>query len=176
MPFPNFLGLRALAAGRIDFSPGPGPATMEIPGAPPASPLICYEIIFPGQVVAAPTAKDGIRPQWLLNVTNDAWFGISSGPYQHLASTRLRAVEEGLPLVRTANNGVSGVYDAYGRVIAETLLGKRAIIDADLPAMLSEATFFSRFGNWALSVVMLIYVVVFPVFPKARIHATFRVS
>lgn len=175
MPIPNFFGLRALAADRVDFSPGPGPVTMEIPGAPPASPLICYEVIFPGHVVAA-DMKDGPRPQWLLNVTNDAWFGISSGPYQHLASARMRAVEEGLPLVRTANNGVSGVYDAYGRVIVETELGKQAVLDADLPTYLTERTIYSRLGNWSLSVVMLIYVVVFRVFPKSRIHATIRES
>ena len=174
MPIPNFFGLRALAAGRVDFSPGPGPVTMEIPGAPPASPLICYEVIFPGHVVAP--EHDGPRPQWLLNVTNDAWFGISSGPYQHLASARMRAVEEGLPLVRTANNGVSGVYDAYGRAVVEAGLGKRAVLDADLPTYLTERTIYSRLGNWSLSVVMLIYVVVFPVFPKPRIHATFRKS
>lgn len=170
MPLPSFLGRLALAAGRVDFSPGPGPVTLEIAGAPPASPLICYEAIFPGRVKA-----DGEpRPQWLLNVTNDAWFGMSSGPYQHLASARMRAVEEGLPLIRTANNGVSGVYDAYGRIRAETALGIRAVLDADLPRATPVETIYSRYGNLTLSVVLLIYIVVFPVFPKRRIHATFR--
>jgi apolipoprotein N-acyltransferase len=173
MPLPAFLGRLALAAERVDFSPGPGPVTLAIAGAPPASPLVCYEAIFPAHVTA-PWEDGAVRPQWLLNVTNDAWFGISSGPYQHLASARMRALEEGIPLVRAANNGVSGVYDAYGRVRAEAGLGRRAIVDADLPTPTPAVTFYSRYGNYTLSVVLLIYVVVFPVFPKGRIHATFR--
>jgi apolipoprotein N-acyltransferase len=175
MPLPAFLGRLALAADRTDFSPGPGPVTLAIAGAPPASPLICYEAIFPAHVTA-PWEDGAVRPQWLLNVTNDAWFGISSGPYQHLASARMRAVEEGIPLVRAANNGVSGVYDAYGRVRAEAGLGRRAVVDADLPTATPGVTLYSRYGNYTLSVVLLIYVVVFPVFPKGRIHATFRRS
>ena len=175
MPLPAFLGRLALAAERVDFSPGPGPVTLTIAGAPPASPLICYEAIFPGHVTA-PREDGAARPQWLLNVTNDAWFGISSGPYQHLASARMRAVEEGVPLVRAANNGVSGIFDAYGRVRAEAGLGRRAVIDADLPTPTPGATLYSRYGNHTLLVVLLIYVVVFPVFPKGRIRATFRKS
>ncbi len=175
MPLPSWLGRVALAADRTDFSPGPGPTTIAIAGAPPASPLVCYEAIFPAHVTAP--WEDGVtRPQWLLNVTNDAWFGISSGPYQHLASARMRAVEEGIPLVRAANNGVSGVYDAFGRVRAEAGLGHRAIVDADLPTAIASATPYARYGNYTLSVVLLIYVVVFPVFPKGRIRATFRKS
>lgn len=175
MPLPSFLGHLAIAADRTDFSPGPGPVTLTIPGAPPASPLVCYEAIFPAHVTA-PWEDGAIRPQWLLNVTNDAWFGISSGPYQHLASARMRAVEEGIPLVRVANNGVSGVYDAYGRVRAQAGLGRRAVVDADLPRATSAATIYSRHGNSALFVILLIYVVVFPVFPKAWIRPTFHKS
>jgi apolipoprotein N-acyltransferase len=170
LPFPNWLGVRKLTAGRVDFTPGPGLATLEIPGAPPVSPLICYEGIFPAHVVAPGEPK----PQWLLNVTNDAWFGISSGPYQHLATVRLRAVEEGLPLARAANNGVSGVFDAYGRTTAYGDLGDRAVIDADLPQRLAEGTVFASVGNWSVFLFLLIYISVFPLFSKGRFRATLR--
>ena len=103
-------GLRKLTQGSIDFSPGPGRVTLPLPNLPAASPLICYEAAFPGKATAP-----GARPAWLVNITNDAWFGRSSGPYQHLAMARMRAVEEGLPLVRAANTGISVVTDAYGR-------------------------------------------------------------
>src|SRR5581483_2245929 len=94
-----------------DFSAGKGPATMQVKNAPPVSPLICYEAIFPGEVT-----DPNNRPVWLINVTNDAWFGNSTGPYQHFYMTKMRAVEEGLPLVRAANTGISAVIDPYGRV------------------------------------------------------------
>ena len=86
--------------------------------------MICYEVIFPAAVTGP-----GERPRWLLNVTNDAWFGLSSGPYQHLASARLRAVEEGLPMIRAANTGVSAVIDAYGRVLVSLDMMREGIID-----------------------------------------------
>ena len=84
---------------------------MRSAGLPPVSPLICFEVIFPGEVI-----DPADRPQWLLTISDDAWYGVSSGPFQHFAMARTRAVEEGLPLVRVANNGVSGVIDAQGRV------------------------------------------------------------
>jgi apolipoprotein N-acyltransferase len=143
MPFRGFLPFDKLAVGPVDFSAGPGPRTLAIPGLPPVSPLICYEAIFPGEV-----ADESHRPSWLLNVTNDAWFGISSGPYQHFASARIRTVEEGLPLVRAANTGISGVVDAYGRVIARLGLGEEGVIEASLPAS-GGVTPFARWGNGA---------------------------
>jgi apolipoprotein N-acyltransferase len=89
------------------------------------------------------------RPQWILNITNDAWFGDSTGPYQHFAAAQMRTVEEGLPLVRAANSGISGVIDGYGRVLSSLDLNRAAILDADLPAAAGQ-TVFARLGNWVL--------------------------
>lgn len=142
VPLRGILPLAKLTPGRIDFSAGPGPRTLDLQGLPPFSPLICYEVIFPGAVVAS-----GERPRWLLNVTNDAWFGYSSGPYQHFAAARMRAVEEGLPLVRAANTGISAVVDAYGRVAHRLSLGERGVIDAPLPGPAAGQTLYARFGD-----------------------------
>jgi apolipoprotein N-acyltransferase len=139
------LGLRKLTRGSIDFEPGPGRQTWRVAGLPPASPLICYEAAFPGQATAP-----GDRPAWLVNVTNDAWFGRSSGPYQHLAMARMRAVEEGLPLVRAANTGISAVMDAHGRIRARLDLNETGIIDTALPAPLPEASWARRHAPWEL--------------------------
>lgn len=148
VPLRGLLPLGKLTAGRQDFSPGPGNRTLKLDGLPPVSPLICYEVIFPGQVAAID------RPQWLLNLTNDGWFGQTSGPYQHFAAARLRAVEEGLALVRVANTGISGVIDGYGRTINSIGLGREGIIDSDLPAALSARTPFSRLGGWMTGFVL----------------------
>jgi len=113
---------------------------------PAFSPLICYEVIFPGAVTAA-AANGNERPRWLLNLTNDAWFGDSSGPYQHFASARIRAVEEGIPLVRAANNGISAVIDSYGRVINRINLNDRGVIDEKLPEAAEHQTAYSYAGN-----------------------------
>ena len=142
-PFRSVLGFAKLTPGSVDFSRGPGPRTLTLPGLPPFSPLVCYEVIFPGAVT-----QPGARPAWLLNVTNDAWFGISSGPYQHFASARMRAVEEGLPLVRAANTGISGVVDAYGRVVTSLELGTEGVVDSTLPVALVRPTIYARAGDW----------------------------
>ena len=142
LPFRSILGrlgLGKLTQGSIDFLPGPGRVTLRLAGLPPASPLICYEAAFPGDA----TDPDD-RPAWLVNITNDAWFGRSSGPYQHLAMARMRAVEEGLPLVRAANTGISAVTDAYGRIRARLPLGHKGVIDTVLPGALSEPSFARR--------------------------------
>jgi apolipoprotein N-acyltransferase len=103
--------------------------------------LICYEVIFSGDV-----ANVADRPDWLLNITNDGWFGTSTGPYQHFASARFRALEEGLPLIRAANTGISASVDSYGRVISILPLGVAATLDVDLPEKLQSMTPFTRFG------------------------------
>lgn len=126
-PFRHWLPLRAVALvapSNSILGAGAGPRTLDLPGLPPVSPLICYEVIFPGAVTAQEAGtKDAQRPQWLLNVTNDAWYGQTAGPHQHLAIATMRAIEEGLPLVRAANTGISAVVDPYGRVLGHLALG-----------------------------------------------------
>lgn len=157
VPFGEYLplrwipGLSGIAAGGLDFSAGPGPRTLAVPGLPPFGALICYEIVFPGAVVDPER-----RPSWLLNLTNDGWFGDSTGPHQHFAAARLRAVEEGLPVVRAANSGISGVIDAYGRVQARLGLGRAGVLEADLPAPLAGPTPFARAGNLPVAAFVLV--------------------
>ena len=138
MPLAGLIPIRMVVGG-MDFSAGPGPTTVSVPGLPPFGVLICYEVIFPGAVTPVP------RPAWLLNITNDAWFGFSSGPWQHLAAARMRAAEEGLPLVRAAQTGISAVFDAQGRRLALLPLGTAGTLDVALPGALPP-TLFSRFG------------------------------
>jgi len=137
--------VRKLTPGDIDLAPGPGPATLEAPGLPPAAPLICYEAIFPTPMTAWPTT--GPHPAWLLSVTNDGWFGQSWGPYQHLLAARVRAVELGLPLVRAASTGISVVTDARGRVLASLSLGASGTLDTPLPTPLPGTTTYARWGD-----------------------------
>ncbi len=150
VPLKSLLGISKLTQGRLDFSPGPGLRTLALPGLPPVGPLICYEVVFPGRVT-----EPGNRPDWLLNLTNDSWFGNSSGPYQHFASARMRAVEEGLPLVRVANSGISGVVDGYGRTLVRLELNKVGVLDAALPLPIVGVTPFSMIGNWSVLALVL---------------------
>lgn len=122
------------------FEPGPGPRTSHVPGLPALGVLICYEAIFPGQVV-----DEADRPDWLVNVTNDAWFGDSTGPRQHLQAARMRAVEEGLPLLRAANTGISAGFDAHGRELARLGLDQEGTLVVHLPGKLPR-TVFATFG------------------------------
>ena len=150
MPLRRWLPVGAIAGNGAEFSAGPGPRTLHLAGLPPVSPLICYESIFPGAVV------DGTdRPKWLLNLTNDAWYGRTAGPHQHFAINQVRAVEEGLPLVRVANTGISGLVDAYGRVQQLLGLGERGFIDTTLPKAPDGATAYARMGDWIFGIVLL---------------------
>ena len=133
VPLKDWLPIDRLAPGHGGFQEGPGPQTMHVRGAPSVSPLICYEAIFPGDAV-----DSGLRPGWLLNLTNDAWFGTSAGPYQHLAIARLRSIELGMPLVRVASTGISAVIDSYGRIHNPMGIGQEGVIDMKLPIALPE--------------------------------------
>ncbi|MGI9463989.1 MAG: apolipoprotein N-acyltransferase [Aestuariivirgaceae bacterium] len=147
------LGLRKLVVLPSGFASGPGPVTISMPGTPPFAPLICYEAIFPRALISR---QD--RPDWLLNVTNDAWFGRSAGPYQHLAQARMRAIEEGLPLVRAANTGISAIIDPLGRINQALGLGQQGVIDTPLSAPLRQ-TIYATHGDtaffWALIVIFM---------------------
>ncbi|WP_029006096.1 apolipoprotein N-acyltransferase [Azorhizobium doebereinerae] len=148
LPFQAFLewlGLEQLTRVRGGFSAGTTLRPLPLPGAPAAAPLICYEVIFPGAVLPV-----GPRPGFLLNLTNDAWFGDTPGPYQHFLQARLRTIEEGLPLVRAANTGISAIVDPVGRIVAALDLGERGILDADLPAALANPPP----GTWLSGVVL----------------------
>ena len=145
------LGFEQLTRIRGGFAAGAQLRALSIPGAPLAAPLICYEAIFPGAVV--PT---GPRPGWLLNLTNDAWFGISPGPYQHFAQARLRTIEEGLPLVRAANNGISAVVDPFGRVLRSLPLGVDGVIDAPLPKAI-EMPPYARLGDVPFFLLLVVF-------------------
>lgn len=147
LPFQRLLeriGLIQLTKVVGGFLSGDRRRAMDVLGAPKMLPLICYEAIFPSAAVPA-----GERPGWLVNVTNDGWFGISSGPYQHFQQARVLAIAEGLPLVRAANTGISAVVDPVGRIVNSLPLGIEGVLDARLPTPL-EPTVFVRYGNYIL--------------------------
>ncbi len=150
MPLRDWLPFKKITAGTMDLSAGPGPRTIALPGLPPFAALICYEAIFPGAVV-----DESDRPAWMLNATNDAWYGRSSGPFQHFAIARTRAVEEGLPLVRVADNGITAVIDASGRVLARTSLDAVGYVDVALPAAAAR-TPYARAGDWTFLVLLVL--------------------
>jgi apolipoprotein N-acyltransferase len=156
LPFESILeplGFRKVVTVPGSFTSGPGPRNITLPGLPPAAVLICYEAIFPHDLI-----DPASRPQWIINVTNDGWFGRTSGPYQHLAQVRLRAIEQGLPVVRSANSGISAVVDPYGRVLQSLPLGQRGVLDSGLPQAL-PSTFYSNWGDFVLVVTVGIAIV-----------------
>lgn len=143
LPFQStleWIGLRQLTQLRGGFTPGkPDPILQLVSGAA-FIPLVCYEAIFPL------TTSHRAQTQFLVNVTNDAWFGASTGPYQHLALARLRSLESGLPLIRAANTGISAVIDGTGQIIARKGLGEKGVLNAQLPARLTPPPQFGRSG------------------------------
>ena len=153
LPFQDWMekaGLTQLTKVQGGYIAGTRRRSLDIPGAPRALPLICYEAIFPGNV-----AERDDRPGWIVNLTNDGWFGISTGPYQHLQQARMRAIEEGLPVVRAANTGISAVIDPMGRIVARLGLGIEGVLDASLPAA-AAPTVYARFGNISAAILVAI--------------------
>ena len=145
MPLSAVLPFKKLTAGTLDFSAGPGPRTLDLAGLPPVSPLICYEAVFPGE-----TVDPARRPGWLLNLTNDAWYGDTAGPHQHLAITRARTIEEGVPLVRVANTGITAVFDPWGREIGSIGLSEQGVMDTQLPRAAADIPVYAKFGDFVL--------------------------
>lgn len=135
------MGLRPIVDQVDGFSAGTSRKTLAIPNANLVSPLICYEIIFPRELTAP-----GDRPDWIVNVTNDAWYGNTSGPRQHLVSARMRAIESGLPVIRSANTGISAVFDPLGRTVGKLALNEKGVLDAPLPKS-GANTLYQRIGD-----------------------------
>jgi apolipoprotein N-acyltransferase len=149
-PLMEKIGLVSLTKQVGGFSSGDRRRALPVAGAPTMLPLICYEAIFPEEAMPA-----GERPGWILNLTNDGWFGISSGPYQHFQQARLLAIAEGLPLVRVANTGISAVVDPVGRVIRSLPLGSEGVLDSGLPQALPP-TIFADYGNAGFILILLV--------------------
>jgi apolipoprotein N-acyltransferase len=146
------IGIQKLTHGRGSFAEGVSPRQLlTIPGLPPALALVCYEALFPGEIV-----QGVARPGVLINVTNDGWFGNTTGPYQHFYQSRVRAVEEGVPLIRAANNGISAVVDPYGRALQTLGLNVRGVIDSPLPEALA-APLYAKAGDWMLVLVLVLF-------------------
>ena len=146
--FFNAIGFEQLTRARGALTPGGGLETIAPDGKPSFSPLICYEAIFPGYVVG------GQRPDFLLNVSDDSWFGKAWGPRQHFVSARMRTIEEGLPMVRSANQGVTAVIDSYGRIVRKLEPDAEGAIDAVLPKPISP-TVYAMLGDWMSLLVLL---------------------
>jgi apolipoprotein N-acyltransferase len=157
LPFQDLmekLGFVQLTKVQGGFIPGTRRKTMEVPNAPRMLPLICYEAVFPGDIETR-----GDRAGWIVNLTNDGWFGISTGPYQHLQQARLRAIEEGLPLVRAANTGISAVIDPVGRIVARLDLGAEGVLDSGLPAAIAP-TIYARLGDIPAAVIVAVALII----------------
>jgi apolipoprotein N-acyltransferase len=153
------LGVKQMVHVGDGFSPGPLPTPRRLPGLPAAQPLICYEDLFPG-FTREGAQSAGFRPAWILNISNDAWFGTASGPRQHINMAAYRAIEEGLPIARATPTGISAMIDAYGRISAGESLGEHQIGDLDvrLPPALSP-TFYDKIGDWGFFLLLALSLV-----------------
>jgi apolipoprotein N-acyltransferase len=156
----NALGLRQLTIGS-GFEAGDHPHVLDAGIAPPVTPLICYEVIFPHAVVD----PAGPRPGWLVNITDDSWFGPWAGPAQHLLTARVRAIEEGLPIARAANTGISAMIDPVGRIRAQLGVNEMGVVDSSLPHALAPPL-YARFGD--LILLGFLVIAVLTVFYLAR--------
>ena len=139
------VGLQQFVLGA--FQPGPRRQLLSVAGLPPVAPLICYEAIFSGEVMPEGINGKAVRAGLFLNVTDDSWFGVTPGPHQHLLQARLRSIEEGIPMIRAADTGISAIIDPYGRIVAQLQLGEEGVLDGSLPKA-AAATFFSGNGTW----------------------------
>ena len=166
VPLRRWLPLPGSVTGG-EFSAGPGPRVLALPGLPPVSPLICYEIIFPARVKPAPGGPAGPAPRWIATITNDGWYGRTAGPHQHFDMARARAVEEGLPVARAANTGISGVVDPYGRVLGRLALGTEGVLDTALPES-AGATPYGRWGDLPYALLLLAALALLLVAGRAR--------
>ena len=162
VPLRSVLPLQKITPGSLDFSRGPSAQTLHIAKLPPVSPLICYEVIFPWMAV---DAND--RPAWMVNVTNDGWYGDSPGPYQHFAMARMRAIEQGLPLARAANNGISAIVDPYGRVVQSFAINARGVLVGTLPQPIAITPYAQSGEGLSILLLGLVFIVTFlPQFRK----------
>ncbi len=145
--------IRPIANAIGTFSAGDGPQSIRLNDFPSFGGLICYEIIFPGQII-----NPSSRPEWLINLTNDGWYGDSAGPRQHLVSTKLRAVEEGITIVRAANTGISALISPYGQIIKSINLNESGYIDVALPKQTQFSTTYSRYKNLTILILSIILI------------------
>lgn len=155
IPFQDYIPLKTVTSF-TGFKPGNGPVSQNAPAMPLYSPLVCYEIIFPGTVV-----NRSNRPGWIINVTNDGWYGNSPGPYQHLVKAKFRAIEEGIPVIRAAGTGISAVINPAGQIIHKIGYGKDGVLTARLPQALPAPTLYARTGETVFSGFMLLLLLVF---------------
>ena len=157
MPFKYILPIKKLTHGFTDYTEGVPKLVYLEPFNLKIKPLICYEAIFPELVSISSESADVI-----INVTNDAWYGNSSGPYQHLHITRVRAVENGLPILRVGNNGISAIIDSYGRVQQQLALNKVGIIDGHIPNKTLKPTIYSRLGTLSFLIAIVVVLLIQP--------------
>lgn len=162
--FFSFVGIEKYFDKFSQFSSGNNRRNISLKGIPSFRSLICYEVIFPWEIIS----KNDTRPSFIINITNDAWFGDISGPYQHLVATRFRSVEFGLPILRSANTGISAIIDPYGRLINFIKLNETGVISSPLPKATGR-TFYSRFGDYPLAIFLFI-ILFFGFFSRNNYH------